>query len=82
MAMNIKNEETHRLAKQLAQLTGTSVTEAVTMAVRESLRKYNDPEKKLARLQAIAEDCASRLSPEAKAMDIDEYLYDEMGFPK
>jgi antitoxin VapB len=37
MSLNIKNEETHRLAQELARLTGESMTAAVTEAVRERL---------------------------------------------
>jgi antitoxin VapB len=35
MSLNIKNEETHRLAQELAKLTGESMTAAVDKAVRE-----------------------------------------------
>lgn len=35
--LNIKNEETHQLAEELAELTGESMTAAVTAAVREGL---------------------------------------------
>ena len=37
MALIIKNEETYRLAEQLAELTGESMTQAVTEALRERL---------------------------------------------
>ena len=37
MALSIKNPETDRLAHQLAEATGESVTVAVTNAIRESL---------------------------------------------
>ena len=37
MGLNIKNKETLRLAQQLAQLTGESMTNAVTTALREGL---------------------------------------------
>ena len=39
MGMNIKNEQACRLAKQLAKLTGESLTTAVTEAVRERLAR-------------------------------------------
>ena len=39
MSLNIKNEETYRLAHELAELTGESVTTAVTEAVRERLER-------------------------------------------
>jgi hypothetical protein len=37
MGLNIKNPETHRLAEELAKLTGETLTAAVTTAVRERL---------------------------------------------
>jgi antitoxin VapB len=41
MSMNIKNEETHRRAKELAALTGESVAGAVGVAVRERLERLS-----------------------------------------
>ena len=38
MSLNIKNEEAHRLARELAEARGTSLTEAVTEALRQSVR--------------------------------------------
>jgi hypothetical protein len=35
MALNIKNERTQKLAQELSELTGESMTVAVTEAVRE-----------------------------------------------
>lgn len=37
MSLNIKDEETHRLVRELARLTGESQTAAVTIAVQERL---------------------------------------------
>ena len=39
MSLNIKNEETYRLVRELADLTGESMTGAVTEAVRERLKR-------------------------------------------
>lgn len=47
MRLNIKNPETDRLARELADLTGDSLTGAVTKAVREQLtkiRRVRDPD--------------------------------------
>lgn len=41
MALNIKNEEAHRLAKALADATGKTLTDAVTDALRHQLRAEN-----------------------------------------
>jgi hypothetical protein len=37
MSLNIKDEKTHRLARELAHLTGGSMTAAVSEAIRERL---------------------------------------------
>jgi antitoxin VapB len=37
MALSIKNEEADRLARQLAETTGESLTEAVVIALQERL---------------------------------------------
>jgi antitoxin VapB len=35
MSLNVKNPEAHELARELAELTGESMSSAVTIAVRE-----------------------------------------------
>ena len=35
VAMNIKSEKAHRMAQELAELTGETQTEAVTTAIQE-----------------------------------------------
>jgi len=39
MALNIKDPQTDALARELAQTTGETITEAVTVAVRERLER-------------------------------------------
>jgi antitoxin VapB len=39
MALSIKTEEADRLARDLARLTGESMTEAITVALRERLMR-------------------------------------------
>lgn len=39
MALNIKNDEADRLARELAELTGESLTEVVIEALRERLQR-------------------------------------------
>ena len=85
MSLNIKNEETHRLARELAQLTGESVTAAVTEAVRQRLERVREQRggpSRYQRLRAIARDCAAHLTREAKAIDHGELLYGEDGLPR
>jgi antitoxin VapB len=86
MSLNIKNEEADRLARELADLTGESVTAAVTEALRERLareRRQRRRKATSAELLEIARDIASRLKEPWKSIDIDELLYDEKtGLPK
>lgn len=39
MGLNIKNGDAHRLAHELAELTGESMTQAVIKAVEERLKR-------------------------------------------
>jgi antitoxin VapB len=84
MSLNIKNEETHRLAQELARLTGESMTVAVSEAIRERLERVrgNSNETLAERLLEIGKECAAHLKEPYKSMDIDEMLYDEKGLPK
>lgn len=84
MTMNIKNEEAYRLAKQLARLTGESLTAAVTEALRERLARVRRARGgDLAdKLLAIGRDCASHLKEPFRTIDHGEMLYDERGLPK
>lgn len=42
MSLNIKNERTHALVRELAELTGTSQTSAVEDAVRRRLEELRE----------------------------------------
>ena len=84
MSLNIKSEEAHRLAQELARLTGESMTAAVTEAVRERLdRVRRERAVSLAdRLLAIGKDCAAHLKEPFRTVDHGDLLYDESGFPR
>ena len=84
MSLNIKNKETHKLADQLAKLTGESMTDAVTKAVRERLDRVRSGRGSgLAdRLLHIGKDCAARLKEPFKTGNHGDLLYDEKGLPK
>ena len=83
MSLNIKSEETQRLVKELAALTGESMTGAVTEAVRERLNRVRR-EKNVGladRLLAIGKDCAAHLKEPFRSADHADLLYDERGLP-
>ena len=83
--LNIKNSETYQLAKELSQLTGENITQAVTRSLQERLgkiRKHMKSERKgLAnRFLAIGNQCAAL--PTLDNRSGDEILYDENGLPR
>lgn len=84
MSLNIKNEQAHKLAHQLARLTGENMTEAVTTAIRERLARIrNRRGSGLAeRLSRIGKDCAGRLKEPFRSADHGDLLYDENGLPR
>jgi antitoxin VapB len=84
MAINIKNDEAQRLAKELSRLTGESMTAAITEAVRERLdRVRTERGKGLAdQLLKIGKDCAAHLREPYRSADHGELLYDEQGLPR
>ena len=84
MGMNIKNDETQKLAHELSELTGESMTAAVTEAVRERLERVrNSQGAGLAdRLLRIGKDCAAHLKEPFKSAEHGDILYDEQGLPR
>jgi len=85
MGLNIKNDETCRLANELARLTGETMTGAITVALRERLereKRERSAEALVREMRAIAERCAKLMGPGPSAVEIGEMLYDEQGLPK
>ena len=84
MALNIKNPEAHKLAEELARRTGENMTEAVTQALRERLKRVRHSQRgpRAERLMRIAKDCAGRWKEPFKSMDHGDLLYDEKGLPR
>ncbi len=85
MSLNIKNEETCRLATELAHLTGETKTGAITVALRERL----DREQRQSRAEALARElheigqrCSRLLRSGPSAVEHGDFLYDERGLPK
>lgn len=82
MHLNIKNDEAHKLASELADLTGESLTAAVTLALRERLareRRRRRPDRIVAQLMKIGSRYAA-LADTGRSSD--EILgYDEHGLP-
>jgi antitoxin VapB len=84
MSLNLKNPETARLIRELAAETGESMTEAVTIAVRERLDRIRarDPDRS-ERVWAIVREIRSRLPEGYLDQDLDDLLYDAAtGLPR
>lgn len=82
MALNIKNDDTERVSRRLSELTGESITTAVTIAVRERLARLERERASSAdtvdRILAIGAETAPALRRSAVTV---EDLYDERGLP-
>ena len=84
MSLNIKNGEAHELARQLAALTGESMTAAVTEALRERLNRLRRERggRLSDRLAAIGKDCAAHLKEPFRSIEHGDLLYGEDGLPR
>ncbi len=83
MQLTLKDEEAHRLAEELAHLTGESMTEAVLVSLRERL----DRERRRHRRAGLASRLVAmgyRVRAEMTGPPIDhgELLYDGQGLPR
>ena len=80
MYLSIKNDEAYQLATELADLTGESLTSAVTLALRERLaRERRRPDRIVAQLMKIGSRYAA-LANTGRSLD-DILGYDEQGLP-
>jgi antitoxin VapB len=85
MPLNIKNESAHKMAKELASLTDTSITDAVVKAIEDALGRAKNRKKEFDRillsdLNEIAIHCASLPVLDNRQPD-DIVGYDEQGLP-
>lgn len=80
MALNPMNEQTERLARELAATTGESITEAVVVALRERLERERARKAVGRRLTRMAEELSA--FPVLDSRSADEILgYGESGIP-
>lgn len=89
MQLNIKNDEAHRLAAELARRTGESMARVVTKALRERLDRLERDGSTAGRLAAVREiqENVARALARAKISapvqaDLDLADYDEHGLPR
>ncbi len=86
MSLNIKNPETNRLARELAQHTGETVTMAITVALKERLnrqQKAAQTESRMEWLDRITKQTAAIMNDGRTSEELIEELYDpETGLPR
>jgi antitoxin VapB len=85
MALSIKSVEADRLARQVAALTGESLTEAITTALKQRLERERRRRGKRGgiaeRLNQIGRECAGL--PDVDRRSPEEIIgYDEFGVPR
>jgi len=84
MSLNIKDPEVHQLAKELAELTGENMTQAVGIAVKDRLMRVRSERKKkrmsVKGMMALGKHVRSKIK--GPLVDHAELLYDERGLPK
>ncbi len=86
MAINIKSADAEKLIRELAELTGESITDAIHTAVRERLtrerlRKLGAVERSWSRVERIQERI--KALPLMPGQDPDALLrYDDRGVPR
>jgi antitoxin VapB len=77
MALSIKTEEADRLARALARLTGETMTEAVTAALRERLARERVRREGAGELPARLAALARRLSAEYDTRPVSRAEWEE-----
>ena len=81
MALSIKTEEADRLARELAAATGESLTEAVTVAIRERLERVSvGRQEYIDRLRRLGDELATHRILDPRSPD-EIVGYDEHGIP-
>jgi len=82
MPLNIKHTEADRLARELAERTGVSITQAVVVALRQRLKREcaKSPVSLKDGIMAISRRCAAL--PDLDKRSADEIIgYEEHGLP-
>jgi antitoxin VapB len=83
VGLNIKNPEVHRLARELADLTGESMTQSIAQALRERLereRRRREVDAKIARVHEFLDSVGPFEG--AHSLDHGDLLCGEHGLPK
>ena len=85
MSLNIKSEEAHQLARELAIITGESMTGAVTVALRERLereKRQRSVEARVREIHAIGQRCSQLLREGSSSIAHGYFLFGYDVLPK
>lgn len=80
--LTITDEETCRIASELAEITSETVTDAITTALRKRLEREREIQTRLQKMRAISKRVAKSLRDDPSAVEHGDFLYDERGLPK
>lgn len=80
--VNIKNPDTYRLIRELSDTTGESLTQAVTVAVRERLERVRSIESEIDDILELVDGIRARLPADFFDVEHGDLLYDDRGLPK
>ena len=83
-SLNIKNEETVQLVRELSRRTGTSMTGAITLAVKAQLETYSTASKseRAQWLDEVTRETAAMMNDGRTSKELMDELYDpETGLP-
>ncbi len=84
MSLTITNEETCRLARELASLTGVSPEKAITAELRSAIEREQAIEAKIREMSRAGsgfEEIEAVIKRPMTQRDIDHWMYDENGLP-
>jgi antitoxin VapB len=73
MSLNIRSEDVARMARELAELRGMTITDAVAEALERDLKTYRVP--LIERLRALQQDVAAY---PASGLQADKEFYDQL----
>ncbi len=83
MALNIKNPEAERLARELAALTGETITETVVKALRERLKRETAKTRVGLKDEIMAISRRASRLPRRTGQTPEQIVgYDERGLPR
>ncbi|MBO9714924.1 type II toxin-antitoxin system VapB family antitoxin [Sphingomonas sp.] len=84
--LNIKDAETVRLARELADATGQPITQAIRQALEHELaRREEEIQAKIARVNEVVAEFQHNMPEEWRdktSKEIMDSIYDEHGLPK